>query len=73
MYKSLIAASLTAIVAYLFASNYLLDNNLLNFTIDSIKSKRAYSSMATSSVSRTVTKKVYAVEQSEVIILYVRD
>ena len=73
MYKSLIAASLTAIVAYLFASNYLLDNNLLNFTIDSIKSKRAYSSMAPSSVSRTVTKKVYAVEQSEVIIIYVRD
>lgn len=67
MYKSLLAASLTAIVAYLFASSSLLSDSLLQLSVD-FKSKRAYTTMSESatSVSRTVTKKVFAVEQNEV-------
>jgi len=65
MYKSLLAASLTAIVAYLFATSSLVTDNLLYLSVNSIKSKRAYTTMSASSVSRSVTKKVFAVEQSE--------
>lgn len=70
MYKSLLAASLTAIVAYLFASSSLLTDSLLQLSVDSFKSKRAYTTMSESatSVSRTVTKKVFAVEQNEVCV-----
>lgn len=74
MYKSLLAASLTAIVAYLFASSSLLTDSLLQLSVDSFKSKRAYTTMSesTTSVSRTVTKKVFAVEQNEVRVCWLR-
>lgn len=65
MYKSFLAASITAIVAYFFFASPQLQSYLQS-SVDSVKNKSLYSTMAVSSVSRTVTKKVFAVEQSEV-------
>lgn len=65
MYKSLLAASLAAIVA-LFLAYTQLPTDLGISLSDYLKRTRAYSNMSSTQVSRSVVKKVLSIETPEV-------